>query len=83
MKAYQVLEKYGWIQKTFGNRDYGFCLAGAITEAYPKDKDSNKAFNKLVKLHPRRFADGVVVTWNDNPGRTKKQVVELLKKANI
>jgi hypothetical protein len=83
MKAYKILEKFGWTQQYYGDEQEGFCLVGAIRKAYPA-RDSEFYVLKLIKRFPRRFGKGVSVTeWNDNPSLRRYQVIKLLKDANI
>ncbi len=76
MKAYEVIEKYGWIQDRYGNINEGFCLLGAIRKAYPTEQMRGK-----ILLHIRPFIKNEASwIWNDHPTRTKRQVIAMLKK---
>ena len=77
MKPSDILRKYGWIQWYRGNKAIGFCLMGAIMEAYRSVPRRRLAVTTLTHLTKSRFLD----TWNDTEGRTKRQVLALLRRA--
>lgn len=56
-----------------------FCSAGALHAAYQKYDDYNKAYDKLLKIIGKES----ILTWNDDPSRTKEQVVEAMMKAGV
>ena len=74
MKAYKLIEKYGWLQHAYGNRQAGFCVMGALYETYPYDKACK--YKEMIQKHTRCRA----AYWNDRPRRTKQEVIALLKK---
>lgn len=88
MKAYEVIEKYGWMQGEYARRIDGtpcgpgdpeavvFCLAGAVIRAYTYR--SLTAQEKLASLLGHRLA-----VWNDAPWRRKDHVIELLRAFDI
>jgi hypothetical protein len=80
MTAYELVKKYGWRQGSFGGKDAGFCVVGAINLAYHGfDKKWCKAIGKVQKL-----IGGIAIPlWNDEPGRTRRQVLTLLRKAGV
>ena len=82
MKAWQLLEKSGWCrgytQKVGSDGKISFCLLGAVQEVYGL-KVGVYAVQKLRTTLGTLF----LASWNDRPGRTKAEVVDLLKKANV
>ena len=79
MKAYEVLEKYGWIQGAFGDEETGFCLMGAMWEAYSSIKARRVHCKRLRKAIGSEDLTG----WNDKIGQEKQAVVKVLRKLAI
>lgn len=92
-EASLVLKTYGWIQGDNSNED-GYCLVGALMQArnihidlFPEavpevDEAYHGAFNRLcsdLNNSPVSAADSIS-SWNDQPERTKDEVVELLER---
>lgn len=89
MKAIDYIKK-GWIQEAEAKTKNGvlchaisplavkWCAIGAITAAYSNPIDRQRAIDRLVYIIHRG-----IVTWNDDPKRTKKQVLAAFKKAGI
>jgi|688.fasta_scaffold598302_3 hypothetical protein len=89
-KAWKLLEATGWCQQEFARDkqsdivDYRseeacqFCILGAINRVYLDTKHHSILDNHLLQkgIHD-------VVEWNDNPMRTKEEVIELLKELDI
>lgn len=94
-KAADLIENVGWHQGNFDVRSLdgaalGFCAAGACTYALtqnarflpPEVKDVHDAAAKalsaeVLKVAP--FTKGSIPRWNDHSGRTKEQVIDLLR----
>ena len=80
-RAADLLEEFGWCQGQFGSKGYGsFCAIGAIFEA--SVDLSNRNFSALAA--PLGYKDGSdlgasLSRWNDREGRTKEEVVALLR----
>lgn len=78
-----LLEKKGWIQKK-SKTDKGFCLIGALTEVVrklpPRDIDA-KHSEVWTALQNSLPYGGSVVAFNDQKGRKKEEVLELIRKA--
>lgn len=53
-----------------------FCIIGAITAVAPNPV-ARDAAHKLLR---RRLGNQFVSAWNDDPSRTKEEVLELLEK---
>lgn len=82
MKAYAVLKKYGWIQRSFGDKDHGFCAIGAIDQAY-SGKSSVNATNKFQAYISKKYKATFIIGWNDRKCRTKQQVLGAFRAAKI
>lgn len=87
--AVELLEIYGWCQGSLGNTSIGFCAVGAINAASrglahsPLDKQQRhgKACERLfsaINGHTHRYG---VASWNDDPDRTKDEVLEAFRRA--
>jgi len=85
MKPSEYIRK-GWCQGTLSRTEDGtptylsndapakWCLMGAIQQAYDRDVVHNPVYEKLVSL----LSEGVP-NWNDAPGRTQQEVIDLLE----
>lgn len=80
MKAYEIIEQYGFIKHAFGDRRRGFCAVGAIVDAY-----EDGAYSPLISENLRKLQQhvGAADWWNDAPERTKEEVVKVLKELDI
>lgn len=90
MKAWELLETSGWCQgaeaRSFGGKAVSaeanvaasFCLVGAVIHTYGE----RAARPIIVKLWSvvRTFSPA---EWNDDPSRTKEEVVALLRELNV
>ena len=98
MKAYEVLEQYGWTQGVFARDKEGrqvdtgheqaasFCVLGAIKRAY--GNNTLEECEAVIKLRERIHAkfpqyEGSLVMWNDEKGRRKEDVIHFLKALNV
>jgi hypothetical protein len=75
INAADYIEKHGWCQNTYWDEQGRVCALGAIRRANALTRDANDAAFKML-----RFLDGSVHGWNDAPGRTKEEVVAVLRK---
>ena len=75
MKPSRIIEKYGWTKGTFGNRESGFCLVGALHEAYPENL--TKRWN--IKERIREYLGKLAIVFNDAKKTKKEDVLKLLK----
>lgn len=94
--AADLIEKHGWVQRSYGDADRGYCMVGAMNAAVNPTRGTTLAFDHhryadmlgiwmkpYVTLSPGDFCDGCaneVTTFNDTPGRTKEEVVLHLRK---
>lgn len=77
LRAADLLETKGWIQEQVKS-EKGFCAMGAIYETCELDEVNNDCscflcVGVLRKVH-EQLSD-----WNDEPGRTKEEVIALLR----
>ena len=90
-QAAALIEKVGWIRGQYSS-EHGYCAVGAITWAARDHVDKEQAQSKLATVIKERFGTefldskqyplddwAVIVTWNDDPFRTRDDVVNLLK----
>lgn len=80
MTAYEVIQKYGWVQGSIGDCGSGFCLLGAVWEAHGQ-KGCRFVDDSLLTIG--RLIGKDIDSWNDDPKRTKRQVLAVLKKAGV
>ena len=90
MKAWELLEEKGWCQYVYARNSAGipvrpdndsacsFCIVGAMEAA----RVGTAAFLKLG-THMRESGMAPTAFWNDQPERTKAEVVALLKELDI
>lgn len=97
-KAADIIKK-GWTQNAFARNEEGFsvtpdgkdatswCLTGALWLVVRGNKNPKEYYgdvpltvHNLIKNLGLRESAGV---WNDDPNRTKEEVIELLQKAVI
>ena len=82
-RAIQLLEDQGFRQ---GSRGPGLCVGDAIAEADPKKKYRwtlmARAESVICATTQMRHGSGkrLIPRWNDKPGRTKAEALELLRR---
>ena len=86
MKAWQYIQK-GWCQGSEARTKTGkkcsthspnaaaWCLAGALHKIYSADERG------VIDDRIYELIDTNIIDWNDDPKRTKAEVIALLKKA--
>lgn len=79
--AADIIEKEGWIQNGFGHSRLGYCAVGAIARAegfdfptFAFEEPSEKALRSYLGVE-------WVPSWNDDPARTKQEVLDALRGA--
>lgn len=82
-RTYDLLQTYGWLQGTMGSKVEGFCLMGALRCANGVgEEDAERVLWKTIQA---TISLGVVnpgiTYWNDRHGRTKRQVLGVIRKA--
>lgn len=85
-RARSLIMMDGWIQGQSGGSDCGWCLAGACVSAARDGRLAEDAMILLSYQMPpeyTRHCIGVtaLVKWNDEPERTKADVISMLDKA--
>lgn len=84
--AKNLIIQHGWHQGSWGNREVGFCLIGAVGES-SKDGYFLATTIALLKSHlaaesevspPVKWTQNSIVTWNDDPARTQTEVFQVL-----
>lgn len=90
MKPSELLEKKGWCQHVYARNAAGvpvmydnesacrFCILGAM-EAAGKNLDELKR----LRAHMINKYKSDPASWNDQPGRTKEEVIALLKELDL
>lgn len=78
--ARNAILKHGWVQHKAGSLGEGFCLVGAIVAVSSK-RSTVYGNGADVYRFLSKFTDGSPVHWNDAPGRTREEVLELLETA--
>lgn len=82
-RAIQLIEERGFRQ---GTRGPGLCVGDAIAEADPKKKYRwtlwVRAESVICAITRMRHGSGkrLIPRWNDKPGRTKEEAIELLRR---
>ena len=87
-EAEALIRAYGWVQDEDGSTDTGFCARGALREAR-REMDKRSCFDSESRESAFRAAwdalnaevsfEGfrTLSEWNDSPGRTRAEVLEL------
>lgn len=83
LRAADIIESHGWCQNSYTSAGGKLCLLGAVKVARgltPEDAEDTEALVEracervYVSLGLRR-----VHIWNDEPGRTKEEVIAKLR----
>lgn len=84
MKAWELLETSGWCQgvsiRERSDRTLAYCAMAAIFESY---SGHTALRNQALALLQSRVPRGGITLWNDDPSRTKEEVVALLKELDV
>jgi len=80
MKAWEIIEEYGWVKGKLGNSEKGFCILGAIGQKH-RDIDINDLSDLNKDLCKVRNAVGHICRWNNNA--TREKVLTLLKRLDV
>lgn len=84
--AAKLIEERGWIQGSYGDHVNGFCSIGALDKATDTDT-YYPAARRLAEAVPKEFCPQLkvsinrVIEYNDTPGRTRDEVLQLFRKA--
>ena len=83
-KYYYAVDKKGQPVPPLSSKAYSFCLVGALCRIVDKDPlsgffgDCKKTKPIIKKLNVKV---GELSNWNDDPKRTKEEVIKALRKA--
>lgn len=72
-------EENNWIQGSYQDHEGGFCLVGGIGHMGCSDASQRNLFGELSQRINRHGLPMTIVAWNDAPGRTKEEVIALLR----
>jgi hypothetical protein len=76
------IEKLGWTQYTFQDGKGRACLIGHIRKAVDRTEirtEIYKAINSKLLKPSSPYHTTNMIGWNDTPGRTQKEVIDMLK----
>ena len=79
LHAASMIKRKGWIQGEFKNAR-GVCVIGAIQEA-AWDLNATDRTRAVVLRRLRKVTADYIAEWNDDPLRTKREVLAALRKA--
>lgn len=79
-RAADLLEEFGWCQGDYGSKEAGaFCAVGACRQA---SSDLNFRRDEYGLMWPESALElDNVPPWNDDPARTKEEVIARLREA--
>jgi hypothetical protein len=76
-RAIEILNERGWIIGTVSGPNGETCMMGAV-EFATSDLDEYRDYEEIIK----RVVGPDPVMWNDDPNRSKDEVIEALRKAS-
>ena len=91
-QAAELIEQHGWVQGWEGDCEHGFCISEALREAACQDESTGPEHNQAVWEIGRQAArlrglpppsnlftaSSEMIEYNDTPGRTMNEVLEML-----
>ena len=79
-EAAELLEQWGWQQGWYAHDGphSPMCLVGAVQKAYFGDPNTELNGPELKQLQEDLGIEDVVA-WNDTPGRTKEEILAVLR----
>lgn len=91
------LKEHGWNQRSYGNKRVGFCMLGVLNKVQ-EDEMRGHAYGSKGRadvIRANTVASAIVyelvyeqdeqksmAKWNDDPGRTKAQVLTMFRRAS-
>ena len=78
MKPSELIKKYGWIQHELGSEAMGYCIVGAVHASFKRKSLINRLH--LLDSLTCNLDIHSLSEWNDDPLRTKEEVIEFLEK---
>ncbi|MFE7797024.1 hypothetical protein [Nocardia sp. NPDC057440] len=86
-EAIKRLNTHGWIQGSYGSRREGYCMLGALSDSSAIAVLSDlgdapfQAGRAVRAVLERNYNYHKLESFNDTPGRTKEEVVNVLRLA--
>jgi hypothetical protein len=80
LQAADVLRERGWCQHSLSDGGR-FCAEGAIREAVDGTLAKTSPLDRARGLLKKHLGVKYIAVWNDDPGRTKEQVIDALETA--
>lgn len=83
IRDYYKKNPNGWIKGRFQDNLGGFCLDGAISNCFLDKPDWLEWYHEYIECRNKleSLIDDSLVAWNDDPARTREEVIALLDKA--
>lgn len=72
------IEEHGWCQGVGRNVEGRVCLSYALHSVSPNWHENNEMYRRL---HLATGAEDTLFRWNDEPGRTREEVVSACRRA--
>jgi hypothetical protein len=75
-----------WIKNEYNNGRGGYCLSGALWRCYKKEDERDVAAKKLrvaIKQYLERKTLPGIISFNDSKKTTFKDIIEVVKLANV
>jgi hypothetical protein len=83
LTAADFIEARGWCQGTMEDAQGRICPRQAIYYAEPGDRKKRHDASLMVARHLGLYFPSGLMVWNDEPGRTKTEVVSSLRAAAL
>lgn len=85
-KAANVLEKYGWIKRSYGDESRGFCAIGSLGRVENPNDPLGRGPSSPAGLAAERYLASncgclQLYRWNDEVAKSKEQVIKFFRKA--
>ena len=81
LKAADKIDKFGWIRGAYGNELIGYCIGEAIHASGGRRDLIGERDLDTIRLALGFRNRWELPKWNDQPERTKEQVIERLQLA--
>jgi hypothetical protein len=77
-----IIREHGWTQNELGDETIGYCILGAgYRHIIVNEHDGNPARITRILRVLDKTAGMDIDAWNDVPGRTQQEVLDLLDRA--
>lgn len=81
--AADYIKEYGWCQGCLTNGQGNVCALGAISHCGFSGRPGATVAYSVAAQALHRYLKQNIAAWNDNPERTKEEVIEALRNAAI